>query len=574
MLLQRLREYSSRLTDLGPPLYKLTPIRYQIELDTDGAFLNLVTLTGDASRRTDRGLPLMVPTRVRAYAVKPILFADNAEYTLGRARDTAKQARVDLTHRAYVELVRACADATGEPEVQAVARFYEATDLAELPLPDDLDAGMTITFSVAGRRPADLPAVQDFWVRYAGVPDEGTATDLTQCLVCGQHRPPVERLQFKIKGIPSGQTSGTSLISANADAFESYGLKASLVSPVCQDCAERFSKALNSLLSDPSTSLRMPPLVYAFWARADSGFNLATILSDPGGAGAAEVAELLRAARSGRVGALGLDDTPYYTIALSASGGRAVVRDWLDTTVGRARQTLARYFLLQRIAARDSGEPRFFGLRTLVRATQREGDTGEPAAVVPQALLRLALAGGPLPLWLLVRVLGRLRAGDPINAPRAALVKMVLLSRQPTPQEDAMVDLDPAQTDPAYLCGRLLAILDRIQQLAISPNATIVDRFFGTASSAPATVYGRLVRGAQPHLAKLRKEKRGVYVNLERRLEEVMSGLPTFPRTLSLEEQGLFVLGYYHERAARFRRSPDGEPGAATAQPGDESPDD
>lgn len=137
-----------------------------------------------------------------------------------------------------------------------------------------------------------------------------------------------------------------------------------------------------------------------------------------------------------------------------------------------------------------------------------------------------------------------------------------------------MVDLDPAQTDPAYLCGRLLAILDRIQQLAISPNATIVDRFFGTASSAPATVYGRLVRGAQPHLAKLRKEKRGVYVNLERRLEEVMSGLPTFPRTLSLEEQGLFVLGYYHERAARFRRSPDGEPGAATAQPGDESPDD
>jgi CRISPR-associated protein Csd1 len=574
MLLQRLREYSARLSDLGPPLYKLTPVRYQIELDREGRFLGLVPLTGDPGRRGDRGKPLMAPTRVRSSAIKPILFADNGEYTLGRAREPAKQARVDACHAAYVELVRRCAAATNEPDARAVAHFYAGADLAGLALPADFDPGGTITFSVEGRRPIDLPAVQAFWAAEAGVPEAADPAALAQCLICGQARPPVERLQFKIKGIPGGQTSGTSLISANAGAFESYGLHASLVSPVCQDCSERFSKALNDLLANPATHLRLPPLAYAFWTREPVAFDGAAFFTqpDPGAVG-----ELLRAARTGRIGALEFDATPFYAVALSASGGRAVVRDWLDTTVGAARARLARYFRLQRLVARDGSEPRFFNLRALAGATQRERDTGEPAPIVPQALARLALAGGPLPTQLLALVLGRLRAGDPVTPARAALVKMVLLSQQPDFEEDEMVTLDPNQTHPAYLCGRLFAVLDRIQQLAIGPNATIVDRFFGTASSAPATVFGRLVRGAQPHLAKLRKTRPGAHVVLERRLEEVMQGLPGFPATLTLKEQGLFVLGYYHERAAsaaaaRARRAASeatGEPSAALT---DEAP--
>ena len=552
MLLERLVEASTTLSglDLGPPLYKVTPVRYQIELTEDGGYLNLVRLTGDASRRNDRGMPLVVPTRVRAYAIKPILFADNGEYTLGRARDSAKQSRVGISHAAYVTLVRACAEETGEPDVQAVARFYTEHDLATLILPDDFDPGATITFGVAGRRPVDLPAVQRFWLRYAGIPEDADAADLAQCLVCSQLRPPVERLQFKIKGIPGGQTSGTSLISANADAFESYGLKASRVSPICQDCAERFSKALNYLLATPSYHLRAAPLIYAFWTRAPVTFNFAAIITDPNGTGASEVAELLRAPHTGRTGALVIDETTFHVVALSASGGRAVVRDWLDTTISSVQRTLARYFSLQRIRNLD-GETRFFALYELIRATLRDGDQGEPSPMTPQALLRVAVGGGPLPLWLLARVLGRLRAGDRLTPARAALIKMVLLSEQPPRERETMVDMDPQQRHPAYLCGRLFAVLDRIQREAISPKATITDRFFGTASSAPATVFGRLVRGAQPHLGKLRKTRPNVAAALDIRLAEIMAGIQgDFPATLMLREQGLFALGFYHERAA------------------------
>jgi CRISPR-associated protein Csd1 len=113
-----------------------------------------------------------------------------------------------------------------------------------------------------------------------------------------------------------------------------------------------------------------------------------------------------------------------------------------------------------------------------------------------------------------------------------------------------MAQLDPTSASRAYLCGRLLAVLEEIQRAAIpGAKATIVDRFFGTASSAPASVFGRLMRGAQPHLSKLERDNKGAYGRLQRSLEEVTAGLKSFPRTLTLEEQGLFSLGYYHQRA-------------------------
>ena len=114
-----------------------------------------------------------------------------------------------------------------------------------------------------------------------------------------------------------------------------------------------------------------------------------------------------------------------------------------------------------------------------------------------------------------------------------------------------MTRLDSNNRNPAYLCGRLFATLEGVQRAALGDiNATITSRFFGTASSAPASVFGSLLRGSNAHLEKLRKERRGTYEALKERLEEVLQGLDSFPRTLTLQDQGLFSLGYYHQRAA------------------------
>ncbi len=262
-----------------------------------------------------------------------------------------------------------------------------------------------------------------------------------------------------------------------------------------------------------------------------------------------QVRALLDTVRSGRA-MPEVDDTAFYATVLSGSGGRAVVRDWIDTTVGEAKRHLGDWFAAQRIVGPYGEEPQPLGLYSLAAATVRDART-DLAPPTPRALWRAALTGTPLPLGLLFQAVRRIRAEQAITRQRAALMKLVLLSQPDREtEEDTMVQLDPAQTRPAYHCGRLLAVLEEVQRLAVpGAKATIVDRFFGTASSAPASVFGRLLRGAQPHLAKLERDRPGAYRALQRRLEEVQAGLASFPRTLGLEDQGLFALGYYHQRA-------------------------
>jgi CRISPR-associated protein Csd1 len=420
-----------------------------------------------------------------------------------------------------------------------------------LSVPEAFDPADNLTFRVEDTIVVDLPVVRSFWARTA-TDEEADAsnqpTTLMQCLICGEIRPPVKRLPFKIKRIPGGQTSGMALISANVPAFESYGLAASIIAPTCQECGERFSKAANDLIEDERTHLTIGPLVYLFWTREEQSFSIASLLSTPE---LEAVQALLSAAFSGKREAANIDERPFFATAFSASGGRVAVRDWLDSTIGEVKQHVARYFALQNIVDRDGSEGRPLSLYALAAATVRDVSKELPANV-PRALLQMALKGGPLPNWLLFHAVKRNRAEQGITRPRAALIKMVLLSWQDHgTAEDTMEHLDPSNHDPAYLCGRLFALLEAVQRAAIpGTNTTITDRFFGTASSAPASVFGRLLRGAQAHLNKLRKETCGTYEALQRRLEDVQIGLTAYPKTLSLEEQGLFSLGYYHQRAS------------------------
>lgn len=283
---------------------------------------------------------------------------------------------------------------------------------------------------------------------------------------------------------------------------------------------------------------------FIFWTRKDVGFDLLTLLDKPD---TERVRRLFDSPRSGNQSAY-IDETAFYATALSGSGARVVVRDWLDTTVGAVQANLRQWFAWQRIIGAFGDEPRPLSLFQLAIATVRESKDILPTT--PRALLSAALSGTPLPIGLLYQAVRRNRAEQKVTWQRAALIKLVFASQQVAQQEDVMAQLEPTNTNPAYQCGRLLAVLEDIQRAAIpGAKATIVDRFFGTASSAPASVFGRLLRGAQPHLSKLERDNPNAYRALQRRMEEVTSGLDSFPRTLTLEQQGLFSLGYYHQRA-------------------------
>jgi len=570
MLLQKLCEYSQRLDDLAPFGYDKTAIRWLINLDAGGNFLGFITTS--SGKKNDRGKAFFAPAVMKSVNVKASLLVGNGEYVLGKPRPspkkdlkpedlTKKALKVADRHKAFVQEVRDCIESIGSHHLKAILRFLESLDRQSLPWPEDFDAAMNLSFQVDGTPPIDLPEVRSYWARLHGgenTPDVAHAS--SQCLACGQNCIPTERFPIKFKVIAGGQSSGMTLVSANADAFESYGLKASLIAPVCRDCAENSAKAYNSLLEKEDSRLNIGSLVYLFWTREPTGFNIVNLYSQPK---PEEVKALLASARSGKP-RTDLDAQAFYATALSASGGRVVVRDWLETTVGQVKEHLARWFSLQEIVDWDGSEGRLYSLRQLANSLiPGKGDSQRDLPPnTPRVLLKTGIQGGPLPFWLLFQAIKRNRAEQktPDNprerglwrwrwSARTALVKMVLLSQEPLRKENTMVRMDEANTHPSYLCGRLLAVLERIQMLAVSPKATLIDRFYGTASTAPASVFPRLVRGAQPHLGKLRKERFGAYVSLQNRLEGVMQNLAGFPKVLTLEEQGWFSLGYYHQRA-------------------------
>lgn len=557
MLLSKLKEYADeRMTTQLPPLYAKTPVAWIVALGADGRPLSPqpISRIDPSNPRSKRGLDMVAPEIQRSSAIKPLLLVDKGTYTFGRTQDTkpARQQRAKQEHEAYRKMLDRCAAQTQEPAVLAVRHFYELGGADLLDLGDQWDYGLKVAFKVqladgTNRQPHDLQAVQRFWLSE----HEPGSANLGHCVVCGEHKPVLDRMPTKIKGIAGGQSSGTSIISANADAFESYGLEASRVAPTCRECAEASHRALTHLLADDSTRLRVGNTTFVFWTRDDVPFDVSNFLTKPD---APAVRALIESVRQGRHAALD-DRSPFYASALSANKARVVVRDWFDTTVANAANNIARWFHLQRIVdPRDEDprgvEPRPLGLFALAASTVRDARRDLPVST-PRALFRAALNGMPVPMDIAYQAVRRCRADQGVTRPRAALVKLVLLSQEPhQPKEDYMVALDPDHPATAYHCGRLFAVLEAVQRAALpGVNTTVVDRYYGAASSTPATVFGALIRGAQPHLAKLHRDRPGAHVNLQRRLEAVCAQIENWPQTLALKEQALFSLGYYHQRA-------------------------
>jgi CRISPR-associated protein Csd1 len=545
VILKRLVEYADSRMTLPPPMYGEAPVRWFVELDPDGSLLGFSPRGGD-TKANRRGEPLMVPHIGRSSGVRPKLLADTGEYVLGVGRPNAKPKRVEQSHREFTNLARRCAEKTGEPSVKAVVGFLEGwsredTDL----LPEGFDPAVNLTFRVGSVIPVDLARVQAFWASETGGGDNPVMT----CLVTGEVGPVAQRMPVKVKGLTGigGQAAGTSLVSANASAFESYGLENSLTSPISRDAGERFGKALNHLLASERSRIYIGPTAYAFWTREESEFDPLAFLSRPD---SQSVKRLLDSPRTGQR-QHGVRPNDFYVLALSASGGRAVVRDWLETTVPLAEANLGRWFAAQRIvnARGETADP--MGVYPLAASAYRDANK-EMMPTVPAALVRAALMGGYLPEDLLVRVVRRTRAEGGVSRFRAALMKLVLsYGRGGEALTETLERLAPGHPEAAYHCGRLLAELEELQRVAIpSVKATLVDRYYGSASSTPASVFGNLMRNSNAHLGKIRKERPGVGVAIQRRIEEITTSIgDRFPNTLTMREQAIFALGYYHQRA-------------------------
>lgn len=590
MLLDQLRQYEVRMRAEGrqpiseggeapsnemPFMFAMQPVRWEVRLRSDGSVRDVQPLSSGKAKGKDLGKPTPAPNLVRTVGIRPRLLMDNAEYVLGFAKKEGDK-NTSKRHDAFKALVQLAADMTEDSSVQTVAAFLSTHDpaafkekhLADFP---DFAPDTNVMFSVDGAYPLERPSVQAFWARQFGPGDEsegGGSTFVAECLITGEIGPVIEREPVKIKGILGGQTSGMNFISANAQAFESYGLQASQIAPVKLEIAEQYANGLNRLLADPNTSLKVGGVTYAFWTGEGAVPLIARTLAQPaelltGKWGAQvqrekksrpeEVRTLLWSIFQGQQPGLKAE-AAFYTVGLTPSGSRIAVRSHLNSTVQEAVNRLADFFAAQTLApVREEDEGKTYGIYQLVQAMYRDASKEHTEGDV-SALVAHALSGTPLPQTFLVRLAGRNRADHEyrITRPRATLIKMVLLSRKEYGmQDDTLEMLNETRPEPAYHLGRLLAVLDDIQSSVMKANTTLVDRFYGSMSTTPYAVVGRLIQGSQAHLQKLRKDNEGAYFAKQRELEAVMGRLKDIPaKPLTTPQQALFALGYYHQRAA------------------------
>lgn len=581
------RENAARQTPENVPAsgYRVQPIKGIIELDTGGALLGIQPLDGGTGIR-DRGQLHAAPEIVRASGIRAKLLADNAEYVLGLARREADK-QVPKRHAAFIAELESCFEATGVAELEAVLKFLATLNHAEVQkaLWPNFEPTATLTFKVEGTLLIDNPAVQEYWSNVVKADSEGAKPIKAESLVSGAHDLIISKEPVKIKGIPGGQMSGMNFISANAVAFGSYGLQSVGSAPVRFEEAEKYGNSLNRLLADRNTNLRLGDLVYVFWTREGDTPPVGPTLSDPIASGMSSIfdepVEMI-ASRSEQVrdslfgiwtgqSNLDLRSTEFFAVGLSASGARVAVRSYITQTVEQLVGQIADFFLAQKLAPRGSDDQPLFGIYALAASLYRDFRK-ESAPHDLTALVNFSLSGDQLPHSFLQRLTARNRAERRVTRPRAVLAKATLISRGAISM-GTLEDLEVSHPNTAYQLGRLLAILDDIQGSVMRANSTVVDRFYGSMSTTPKAVWGRLMQGTQHHLARLRKEKPGAYHAKQRMLEEINSRIQPddIPSVLSLEEQALFSLGYYHQRAKISRDIQAAVTAQAASNEGEES---
>jgi CRISPR-associated protein Csd1 len=430
MLLTQLVAYAERLEkEEGktkiPFMYQEQSVRWLVYLDAQGNFEEMQMTSDGSGKKNDRGKRFVTPHIMRSSGAKAKLLADNAEYALGIGKEGADPSKVAERHRLFKEEVVACAEATKLSELEALRHYlFDVLPKQPIPLPEGFLADDVVSFVVDGIRPFELEPVQSYWAgKFVNTPSDAEESGFqTECLISGTFGPVMEREPVKIKGIPGGQTSGMNFISANAAAFESYGLSASQIAPVRLDLAEKYANALNTLLKDPYTSLRLGPAVYAFWTRSGKTPPVVEDLREPGKsdrlarlrkgqileplpkrADSQQVRTQFTSVYSGNLYA-DLEPDEFYCASLSASGSRVVVRDHFTTTVEVIGESLATYFASQTLI---DAEP--LGLYELAACLYRDANK-EMVANVPTAILDFALHQTPLPFNFLAKLTARNRA--------------------------------------------------------------------------------------------------------------------------------------------------------------------
>lgn len=558
--------------------YSMQNIGAVVGLNEDGTVASVSPwFDGDGRKRKPRPMPVPQPVK-RTVAIAPNFLWDKTAYVLGVTAGEGK--RTTEEHTAFKDYHEKVLSGTDDVGLKALLLFLKqwTPDQFAAPLWSDDLKDQNVVFALESERRQnrwlhERQAARELWGRLSG----GDGENAQICLVTGQPGP-IARLHPAIKGVWGGQSSGGSIVSFNLDAFTSYGHEQGDNAPVSDYAAFAYTTALNRFLErDSKHRLQIGDASTVFWADSEDAEAAAQAEAlfpeffDPAKDDADTAKDIKILLERLRKGDQGLSDelaleagelaskvekgVRFHVLGLAPNAARISIRFYHESDFGELAKNYRRFIGDMRIEppGRDPYPPLWRYLVETAVLGKREN--------VPPNLagewMRSILDGTDYPLTLLTAVLSRIRADGEINALRASILKAVLIRNY---ERKVPVALDPTMTDSkGYLLGRLFAVYEEIQRAALggNVNATIKDKFYGSASATPRKVFGFLESNSANHLAKVRKLNYGRAVNLQKLQEEIMDLMEPskapYPAFFSADEQAFFGLGYHHQHSDFFK---------------------
>ncbi len=585
MILQALYDYYQRKakdpdSKIAPLGWEWKEIPYIIVIDEQGCFRYLeCTIEGKGKEKKTKSF-LVTKGVSRTIAVVANRFWDHYGYVLAHpkvskekneekriAEEGKLQADAEKQNSAFVKGVRDYALQYPENRAfQAVSLFYDQLEENKQAITQDelwmeliKKPGINLSFRILGEA-GSIVAEHENCLNTATVEKEtkdDAVRDAPICLITGEKG----EIASTHSKIPIGKEANTKLLSFQKNSgYDSYYKEQGANAPVSIEAEMAYTTALNTMLEKSSPNRYMlRDTTVVFWAQQAHELEeqLPSFFSPPPkddpDRNVRAVEQLLKAPLSGKLA--DEDNTPFYLLALAPNVARISVRFWKMGTVGEFSSNLRAHFNDLQIAhsLEAKGLYSVYNLLTQV-AFDYKLDNLPPNLVgeLMQAILNNTLYPATLQLHCMMRI----RADRSINATRAGILKAYLNRKQrnssQNQEQEITMSLDPENTNQAYLCGRLFAVLESIQSRAIpNANAGIKDRYYGAASTTPIVVFSRLLTLSNHHLSKIGG---GLAVNFERQIQAIVSSIhPSgFPRQLSLDDQSRFAIGYYHQREAQF----------------------
>ena len=584
MILKALYDYYNRNQNELAPLYlSYEDFFFAIVINKEGKFLRIEDLRNDKGEGTTI---MTLRPEERTSAPVPHFLGDNGSYVLG-LKDVKMEDGFDYqkeyqknqkNHNSFVTYINNLYNTYPDNEtLKAIHAFYHNNDLCNLynqlhntsiwkALSSFLNKN--ITFRVEGDR--SLAAGDDSLFKY--IINARTNENKEQiCLITGKKAKPVTNTYSSF--ILKSQATARLVACQTSSGYDSYGKTSCLNSPISEEAEFKYTTALLYLLRKNSKNkfiinLKQSPRTFVFWASSNSEaaqkseeclFDLFRKAENDENDDPNKRIELVQSTfMSIYNGKLPTSkDDKFYILGLAPNAARIAVIYWKELPLREFAGLITRHFEdMDIIDTRKEKKP-YVGLHSMLGTITLGGKSSDATPNLPDALVKSIFQGLPYPASLFQACVRRIRAEQSINITRAAIIKAYLNRLNDNNNQKIKYMLDKENQNQGYLCGRLFAVLDKIQEDANKIH-TIRERYMNSASATPAMVFSTILNLSAHHLEKLNVGGQIMYEKLK---QEIISKLDAngFPTHLDLQDQGRFFVGYYHQRQDLFTSKVDNQ---------------